>query len=123
VKRLEIIGGDDLPFSTMAGIREASRSRLKQTKFQRANVEPSRRQLRPNTGLQVFSPSGRKYFMKITFAGLAQACGPETDPQTCNAKLHLRFGKIRLFEASNNEYQIPAASAGASTVTSVRVGR
>jgi hypothetical protein len=58
--------------------------------------------------------------MKIAFAGLVQACGPETDPQTCNAKLHLRFGKIRLFEASNNEYQIPVASVAQCPLSEVR---
>jgi ketosteroid isomerase-like protein len=40
-----------------------------------------------------------------TFARLIAA--ENTDRQARNAKLRLRFAKIRLFEASNNIYQIP----------------
>jgi hypothetical protein len=47
-------------------VSQSHRSRLKETTFQRGNLEPFRRQLRPNTGFQLQ--------------------GPDVDQQTCNAK-------------------------------------
>jgi hypothetical protein len=36
---------------------------------------------------------------KQAYCRPGSVCGPETDRQICNAKLHLHFGEIRLFEA------------------------
>jgi hypothetical protein len=69
--------------------------------FQSQDIEPSGTYSRPNPG---------------TFARLIPA--ENTDRQPCNAKLRLRFARNRLFEASNNAYQIPVQlCAPTSTMT------